>query len=252
VWTVDIDASGSAAGPVAPERVTISVVGPDGQPVTVTQNGNEVSQVTLTAPFKTSVTARKLQQGTYTLRTVSSRNNNVAPDSTCEATFTVEQFHANAPFVDGAFGKERRVRGVDANGDPDGTPIVGAGGFCAPLLGISAGYNFLLENDWSIAPRGGLAINFDDGGSSSLFAEVEVDKWLADNKSFVGTGIGWWDFNHSDSDEASWLIHFGRLIKENPNGSKLFFIGEGRLFLSELDDIDNNYQFWGGVRYYFK
>jgi GrpB-like predicted nucleotidyltransferase (UPF0157 family) len=50
---------------------------------------------------------------------------------------------------------------------------------------------------------------------------------------------------HNDSDEATWLFHFGRLLRENPNGSKLFFIGEGRLFLGELDDID--YQFWGAL-----
>jgi len=27
---------------------------------------------------------------------------------------------------------------------------------------------------------------------------------------------------------------------------------EGRLFLNELDDVSNNYQFWGGLRFTFE
>jgi hypothetical protein len=29
-------------------------------------------------------------------------------------------------------------------------------------------------------------------------------------------------------------------------------VGSGRLFLDQLDDIANNYQFWGGFRYIFR
>jgi hypothetical protein len=29
-------------------------------------------------------------------------------------------------------------------------------------------------------------------------------------------------------------------------------VGSGRLFLNELGDIANNYQFWGGMRYIFR
>lgn len=28
-------------------------------------------------------------------------------------------------------------------------------------------------------------------------------------------------------------------------------LGEGRLFLKEIDDVPNNYQFWAGVRVHF-
>ena len=34
--------------------------------------------------------------------------------------------------------------------------------------------------------------------------------------------------------------------------ARLLFVIEGRLFFDELDNIDNNYQFWGGLRYVFR
>jgi hypothetical protein len=33
---------------------------------------------------------------------------------------------------------------------------------------------------------------------------------------------------------------------------KVFLTGEGRLFLNDLDDVDSNYMFWGGIRYAWK
>jgi hypothetical protein len=28
----------------------------------------------------------------------------------------------------------------------------------------------------------------------------------------------------------------------------VYFVGEGRLFFKQIDDVSNNYQFWAGVR----
>jgi hypothetical protein len=28
----------------------------------------------------------------------------------------------------------------------------------------------------------------------------------------------------------------------------VYFLGEGRLFFDHIDDVQNNYQFWAGVR----
>jgi hypothetical protein len=32
----------------------------------------------------------------------------------------------------------------------------------------------------------------------------------------------------------------------------MLFTVEGRLFFDEFDNIDNNYQFWAGLRYVFR
>ena len=36
-------------------------------------------------------------------------------------------------------------------------------------------------------------------------------------------------------------------LKHHP----VYFLGEGRLFFDEIDDVSNNYQFWAGVRVHF-
>jgi hypothetical protein len=70
---------------------------------------------------------------------------------------------------------------------------------------------------------------------------------------FVGTGLGIWDFNHGDNVSANLLIHFGAPIaKYSDDRGKMLFVVESRLFFDELDNIDNNYQFWAGLRFVFR
>jgi hypothetical protein len=148
-------------------------------------------------------------------------------------------------FVAGSFGKERRVRDLDVV-TADGV-IVTESGQCAPLLGVKIGADIRLARAWRVAPAVGVAINTDEGDDSSLFAEVELNRhW---ERGFVGTGLGVWDVTHSDTLAATWLLHGGRDIHRQDNGNRLVFTVEARLFLDQLDDIANNYQFWGGLRY---
>jgi hypothetical protein len=147
-------------------------------------------------------------------------------------------------FVDALFGKERRVREQERAGLE---PFVG--GFCAPLFGIRAGPDFKVGPNWRIAPALGVAINTDETDQSSLFAEVAANYWF--DKGFIGTGVGYWDFTHSDTDAPVWLINAGRELSRTNNG-KLLFVVDGRFFLNKFDDTANNYQFWGGLRYIFR
>ena len=41
-------------------------------------------------------------------------------------------------------------------------------------------------------------------------------------------------------------------IFKSQSDGKLFLTGESRLFLDDLDEIDSNYMFWGGLRYEWK
>ena len=142
-------------------------------------------------------------------------------------------------FIASFVGKERRTR-LDEF----------AGGRCAPEVGIKVGPDIRLAPTVRFAPAIGAAINVRDTDNSSLFADAEIRKELA--KGFVGAGLGVWDFNHSDLVSPNLLVDFGVLLKEYANTNKLYFTGEGRLFLDQADDIPNNYQFWGGVRYIFR
>jgi len=139
-----------------------------------------------------------------------------------------------APFV----GKERRTR-EEFNG-----------GRCAPEAGLKVGPDIRLSPTVRFAPAIGAAFNLRDGDNSSLFADAEIRKELT--KGFVGAGLGVWDFTRSDLVSPNLLVDFGVLLKEYSNTNRLYFTGEGRLFLDQTDDIPNNYQFWGGVRYIFR
>ena len=53
-----------------------------------------------------------------------------------------------------------------------------------------------------------------------------------------------------DDADAQPALHAGAPVARYPDGrARLLFVIEGRLFFDELDNIDNNYQFWGGLRY---
>ncbi|MGE0592192.1 MAG: hypothetical protein AB7G23_11925 [Vicinamibacterales bacterium] len=141
-------------------------------------------------------------------------------------------------FAAGFFGKERRVR----------DDLVG--GECAPLFGVKFGPDIRLTDTVRFAPAVGVAINTETGDHSSVFAEAEVRREFA--RGFIGGGAGVWDFNHTDTVAPSLLVDFGVLLNEAASGNRLYFTTEGRLFLDAADDIQNNYQFWGGIRYIWR
>lgn len=148
-----------------------------------------------------------------------------------------------APFI----GKERRFR-EGAEGAAGAAEL--ASTLCSPLVGAKVGPDIRMTPNVRFAPAVGVAINTRDGGNSSLFADAEIRRELT--KGFVGAGLGVWDFNHGDWVSPNVLVDFGILMKEYSNTNKLYFTGEGRLFMNRMDDIANNYQFWGGLRYIFR
>ncbi len=146
-----------------------------------------------------------------------------------------EKAKAIGLFGDFMFGKERRVR------------VENTGGKCAPLFGAKVGYMFQASEKFYIAPAIGEALNFDRGANSSFFAELEGD--IRANKNLFGFGIGVWDVTHSDWVVPTAMVHYGRELNQDSRGNKIFFLGEGRLFLNRMGDVQNNYQFWGGFRF---
>jgi hypothetical protein len=148
-----------------------------------------------------------------------------------------------APFV----GKERRFR--DGDSGATGAEAL-ASTLCAPLVGLKVGPDIRMTPNVRFAPAVGVAVNTREAGNSSLFADAEIRRELT--KGFVGAGVGVWDFNHGDHVSPNVLLDFGILLREYQNTNKLYFTGEGRMFMNQMDDLANNYQFWGGLRYIFR
>jgi len=163
-------------------------------------------------------------------------------------------------FVDALPGKDRRVRPVDDRTTTDGSiPFANAGTVngdlsfaqCSPMLFLKFGVAKRWDNNWELAGAVGIGLSFvtDDKKvrEHELMADVEVNKYLGKHDVLLGTGLSFWDITHSDTFTPAWMVHVGV-----PLGSqRVYLMGEGRLFLKQLDDISNNYQVSAGVRIRF-
>ena len=143
----------------------------------------------------------------------------------------------------GAFGKQRRTLELDE--------AISVGAYCDPLFGAKGGVEIEVAPNFVIAPAVGVAVNLDEGDRTSLFGEVELNRKIG--AGFIGTGVGVWDITHSDNVTPHLLIHAGApLVKTAEGRGRLLFVVEGRLFFDQIDNVENNYQAWAGVRYLFR
>jgi hypothetical protein len=250
-WRVTIDGSGSATGASPAKAMTFEIVGPTGAPVPMMFDNKTENSITVGPPFSAQVLVRKPLPGTYTLRAKTVADNAKAAGNACETTFVVgRQESTRNFFMGGYFGKERRQRDTDISvGFPPQTIEV-TEGYCAPLLGLKAGMGFRVSPKFEIAPAAGFALNFDEGDQSSLFVESEFN-YLFSNGGYAGLGIGWWDFNHGDTDTGSILYHFGVPVWASTTGNRVYLAGELRTFFEGFDEVGSNYQFWAGLRFKF-
>lgn len=152
-------------------------------------------------------------------------------------------------FGDALFGKERRTRPIDDDALLESDEEFAQ---CAPLFGVKLGVAKRYANDWELAGAVGVALSLVDKDEKvrehQLFIDVEANKYLG--RAFVGGGLTLWDVTRSDSFTPGALVHVGVPIT-NSVRFPVYFLVEGRLFVDGIDEIDNNYQFWGGVRVRF-
>jgi hypothetical protein len=240
-YEITIDASRSATGTrgVAP-LVTVAL-----REVT----GAAVEQrLTLGWPLRGTLTV--LRPGFYRATATVSAPQAVDVDAyrdgvtaTCDASVTVEEpVRRAAIFFDVFGGTERRVRPTE---DTDRAFAVGS-----PLVALKFGVARRFSHDWELAGTLGATLSLvtDEQrvSRSSLFAEAEVNKYLA-RGSFIGTGLSLWDLTRSNMWTPAWLLHVGIPLSRSARYA-VFFIGEGRLFFKRIDDVTNNYEIWGGVQ----
>jgi hypothetical protein len=257
---IAVDGSASAAGASPAARVAVKLIGPDGSPIAYTHDGKQQTESELAPPFKATFFVAKAKPGTYTLRGMATAGNPKAEPKSCESTVYVPETDNVDWFFDGAFGKQRRNYEMSLAAPAAGTVEAG---FCDPMIGLKAGPLFWFkEHRVSVAPAAGIGFMFGDLGdydydpneynNASIFLEAVANYHFSPRGGFIGTGLGWWDVFDGDHNTANWILTFGAPITGKADTSRLFLIGEGRVFFDSPDGVDNNYQFWGGVRYVFK
>jgi hypothetical protein len=180
------------------------------------------------------VTLKLCGAGHYTARLTAENG------AVCDAaTDIIKVAPMGGPFVSGFFGKERRIHEEFLNGR------------CAPLVGVSGGYGFFVSDNVELAPVFGVAINTRDTENTAVFAELELNGHFG--RGFVGAGIGVWDI-FSDDDiggrDGDIMGQFGIHLTDT-DSVRISWVNQGRLFFDTLDDIENNYMFWTGLRFQF-
>jgi hypothetical protein len=176
-----------------------------------------------------------------------------AEEAAAKAAFEADQAQKMAFVVAGFLGKERRTR---ENGDlkdvAEGETVQS---LCAPIFGVKGGVLFRPDTarNVEVGPMVGVAFNTKTFSYTSVFAELELNGRFNNRKTYIGTGVGLWDFTHSDWMTPSILVNFGQQVWEGSATNHLFFTVEGRVFLRMAGaGLSNNYMGWAGLRYVFR
>lgn len=221
---VVIDASGSqvASGMTAGMKsVTVEVL----------KDQTVVDTFDLAAPDMKREDYKFKKSGMYTVRATAMDSVGQKSTNSCEAQVEVPK-PANPFFVAGFVGKERLVREEFE------------GGRCAPLVGFKAGIIPEIKENLELELSVGGKINTRDTDNSSVFADVALNGVM--NRWFIGGGVSFWDLTISDTRTVAALVQTGVNLDEN---GRFQFTVEGRVPFDQFDDIDNNYQFWAGIRF---
>jgi hypothetical protein len=230
--TVDVSGSRVAAGVAG---------GVKSVKVEVVQKGNVVQTIDMPAPnfVRDDVVVRK--GGMTTLRAVATDEAGQASTNLCEAQIDVK---GGIPlYVSGYFGKERLTHD-DAEDHDELVPFV-AFSQCAPLVGFDLGIQPMIGDNTALDAAVGFKfpVDDDDEAHSSLFGNVAINRVLS--KGFVGAGVSFWDIG-KDSGGVGPLVQGGFDLDAD---GKWQIVAQARTTFSGIDDIDNNYQLWGGIRF---
>ena len=87
----------------------------------------------------------------------------------------------------------------------------------------------------------GVKFPFEDDAHAALFADAAVNRILS--RGFFGGGLSWWDIG---KDSGGPLLQAGVDLTKD---GKWQLVGQARAPFSEFDNLENNYQFWGGFRF---
>ncbi len=181
-----------------------------------------------------------IKKGAHTLRAVVTDEAGQVSTNTCETPVDVK---GGFPiFVGGYLGKERLTHDNAADHD-DINPFTPFSR-CAPEVGFEVGVQPKIGDNAEFEAALGVKFPFENDAHTALFADAAVNRILS--RGFFGGGISWWDIG-KDSSGVGLLLQAGYDLTKN---GKWQLVGQTRVpFFNQLDNIENNYQFWGGVRF---
>jgi hypothetical protein len=178
--------------------------------------------------------------GIHTLRAVVTDEANQASTNECTAQVDVK---GGLPiFASAFFGKERMTHDSE---DEHGEVFLAGAAFsrCAPLFGLSLGIQPMIGDNTQLEAGVGVKFPIDeDDAHTGFIANLAVNRVLS--RGFFGGGVSYW--GGKDSGGLGPLVQGGLDLDKD---GKWQLVTQGRMIFSELDNIDNNYQFWGGIRF---
>ena len=182
-----------------------------------------------------------LPSGTYTLE--AEGPGQCGTPASARATI-VEKERGLIPFVGAFYGTETRPR-FETAWAMDMRDSSGIAGINVGVLGpINDNLNWLVQAGY--LDRSGI----NEGNvypSNNWFIDVGLERKIGE-RGFFGGGIGIWNVDDSDFEDASVFLHGGSYI----GNTSLQWYLEARAFFDELDEIDDNKVFMLGLRYLFE
>ena len=138
-------------------------------------------------------------------------------------------------FVGGFVGKERLVQSEE---DIDFNAL------CSALIGAKVGYLPRLGEHLQAEISVGFKLNLEETEDSSIFVDAALNGYFSGG--FVGGGVSFWDLTEDDTRAVALLVQLGFDLSPEQRWQ---LVVEGRIPFDRFDDIENNYQFWGGIRF---
>jgi len=170
--------------------------------------------------------------GAHTVRAVVTDEAGQVSTNTCETPVDVK---GGFPiFVGAYFGKERLTH------DDDDVSVFSR---CSTEVGFAVGVQPKISDNGEFEAALGVKIPFEDDAHTAVFADAALNRVLS--RGFFGGGLSWWDIGQ-DSGGIGPLIQAGFDLDKN---GKWQLVGQARAPFSQFDNLENNYQFWGGIRF---
>ena len=252
--TVDVSGSRVAAG-VAGGIKSVKVE--------VVQKGAVVQTVDMPAPnfVRNDVVVKK--GGVTTLRAIATDDAGQVSTNACTADIDVK---GGFPiYVGGYFGKERLThddvadhedRATASTASTAATAAKGPSASsaasaaftefarCSPLGGLTIGILPMIGESAQLDLALGFKGAFDDDAHNTMFGDAAINKVL--KNGFFGGGVSFWDIG-KDSSGVGLLLQGGFDLDKD---GKWQLVGQTRVpFFNQFDNIENNYQLWGGIRF---
>jgi hypothetical protein len=172
--------------------------------------------------------------GTHTLRATVTDEAGQLSTNACQVSFDVKN---PFPLFAGVYGGKERLVHDSGPGAP--------GARCAGLIGAEVGIQPKIGEKAELEASLGVKVNLRDTSNTSVFADLAVNGLLG--PAFVGGGVSAWDLTRSNGSRAiALLLQTG--VDLTPNG-KWQLVAQARAPFNKMDDVDNNYMLWGGVRF---